>query len=157
MLSRSPPSIFWSKSADVPRRIRRMSAFGYKRTSRDLRQSVRFAPESRHSDSGNRWDGESGHWMSALPPKADIGAVKSRQRPSDVCFNKPDANGPAQTAIHDRDQKHATPPEGSTKSLGPWGQSQGPVYFGWIGGKCPGTPLIRPRVWVPSREPGYIS
>ncbi len=28
---------------------------------------------------------------SALPPKADIGAMKSRQRPSDVCFNKPDA------------------------------------------------------------------
>ncbi len=76
-----------------------MSAYGYKQTCGEVRQRVRFTPES-------------GHRCGEIST-ATIGCR----------FDKPDANGPAQTAIHDRDQKHAMPPEGSTKSLGPWGQS----------------------------------
>ncbi len=97
-----------------------MSASGYKQTFQGVSQNVRFAPQSGHCPREIAVFPESGHWMTALPPKADIGAVKSRQRPLDVCFNKPGANGPSQTAIHDSDQKHTASHEGSTKCLEPW-------------------------------------
>ncbi len=50
-----------------------MSAYGYKQTSRGLGQNVRFTPESGHRRRRNASDSKSGHPMSALTPKADIG------------------------------------------------------------------------------------
>jgi len=49
------------------RPICRLSAFGYKRTSSPYLANVRFTPVSGHS--------EGSAIRSALPPKADIGAV----------------------------------------------------------------------------------
>ncbi len=74
---------------------REPSTDGYKRTLWARASNVRFTPESRHQ-------------------RVEISTATIGCR-----FDKTDANGPSQTAIHDSDQKHATPPEGSTKSLGP--------------------------------------
>ncbi len=47
-----------------------MSASGYKRTFRGQLANVRFTPKSGHSNGVNL---DSDLWMSALPPRADIG------------------------------------------------------------------------------------
>ncbi len=49
-----------------------MSASGYKRTYSGQLANVRFTPESRHYQRKISSVPESGHRMSASPPKADI-------------------------------------------------------------------------------------
>ena len=49
-----------------------MSAFGYKQTFRGLLANVRFTPKSGHWWRKNASDSKSGHWVSALHPKADV-------------------------------------------------------------------------------------
>ncbi len=69
----------WGTTATIiqgpPRRSsppRRMSAFGYMRTLWERASKVCFTPESRNSRRKIASVPESGHWMSALPPIADI-------------------------------------------------------------------------------------
>ncbi len=42
-----------------------MSAYGYKQTFGEVRQRVRFTPESGHSEGKNGQDSKSGRWMPA--------------------------------------------------------------------------------------------
>ncbi len=66
-----------------------MSASGYKRTYSGQLANDRFTPNSGHCQRKMALVPESGHWMSALPPKADISVVSGQPIGTDHRKNGP--------------------------------------------------------------------
>ncbi len=91
---------------------------------------------------------------SALLPKADIGAVKSRQRPSDVALTNPTPTVPPKRPYMTVIRSMRRRPRGAPRASGRGAKVRGRCISVGLGANAPGLPLsvreFKRQDWVPS-------